>query len=75
MDVSTLCSLKYGDVAEGLARNEHRLKLDLYRQKSGTEFYTFLGRDATEALREYLNDVKTRGITLNHKTSLFLKES
>ena len=75
MDVSTLCSLKYGDVAEGLARNDHPLKLDLYRQKSGTEFYTFLGRDATEALRAYLNDVKARGIALNAKTPLFLKES
>jgi len=75
MDVSTLCSLKYGDVAEGLAKNEHPLKLDLYRQKSGTEFYTFLGKDATEAVRAYVNDVRARGITLNPKTPLFLKES
>jgi site-specific recombinase XerD len=75
MDISTLCSLKHGDVAEGLAKNEHPLKLDLYRQKSGTEFYTFLGRDAAEAVRAYLNDVKARGITVNNKTPLFLKES
>lgn len=60
MDVSTLCNLKYGDVAEGLAKNEHPLKLDLYRPKTGTEYYTFLGRDACEALKAYLNDVKAK---------------
>jgi site-specific recombinase XerD len=75
MDVSTLCSLKYGDVAEGLAKNEHPLKLDLYRQKSGTEFYTFLGKDAIEALKAYVNDVRARRIALNAKAPLFLKES
>jgi len=74
MDVSTLCSLKYGDVAEGLERNEHPLKLDLYRPKSGTEYYTFLGRDACEAIRAYLNDLKAKGITLSHNDPLFLKE-
>jgi len=75
MDVSTLCSLKYGDVAEGLERNEHPLKLDLYRPKSGTEYYTFLGRDACEAIRAYLNDLKTKGIKLDYNLPLFLKES
>ena len=75
MDVSTLCSLKYGDVAEGLAKNEHPLKLDLYRPKTGTEYYTFLGRDAVEALKAYLNNVKGRGVKMAPNTPLFLKLS
>lgn len=73
LDVSTLCSLKYGDVAEGLAKNEHPLKLDLYRGKTGTDFYTFLGRDATEALKAYLADMKQRGVKFTHNTPLFVQ--
>ncbi|MBS7615011.1 tyrosine-type recombinase/integrase [Candidatus Bathyarchaeota archaeon] len=75
MDVSTLCSLKVGDVAEGLARNDHPLKLDLYRPKTGTEYYTFLGRDACEGLKAYLNDLKAKGISHEPNDPLFLKES
>ena len=75
MDVSTLCSLKYGDVAEGLAKNEHPLKLSLYRPKTGTEYCTFLGRDAAEALHAYLDGVKAKGIKITCNTPLFLKLS
>lgn len=74
IDVSTLCGLKYGDVAEGLARNEHPLKLDLYRQKSGVEFYTFLGRDTVQAVKTYLADMRARDVQFQHGTPLFLKE-
>jgi len=74
MDVSTLCNLKYGDVAEGLAKGEHPLKLSLYRPKTGTEYYTFLGKDACGALRAYLNDLKAKGIQLSYSDPLFLKE-
>ncbi len=73
MDVSTLCSLRQGDVAGGLDRDEHPLKLELFRQKSGTEFYTFLGKDACEAIRAYLNVVRDRGVRLAPATPLFLK--
>ena len=75
MDVSTLCSLKYGDVAEGLAKNEHPLKLDLFRPKTGIEYYTFLGHDAVEAIKAYLDDAKGRGVVFDERTPLFLKES
>jgi len=75
IDVSTLCSLKYGDVAEGLAKNEHPLRLNLYRPKTGTEYYTFIGRDAVEAIRAYLNDLKAKGIKMTPNTTLFLKVS
>ena len=73
LDASTLCSIKYGDVAEGLAKNEYPLKLELQRPKTGTDFYTFLGHDATEALRAYLADMKQRGVTFTHGTALFLQ--
>lgn len=74
MDVSTLCDLKYGDVTDGLMKNEHPLRLNLYRPKTGVQYFTFLGRDACEAIRAYLNDLKAKGITLSPNDPLFLKE-
>jgi integrase len=74
MDVSTLCSLRYGDVAPGLEKNEHPLTLHLYRKKSGTEYVTFLGKDGIEAIRAYLNTLRARGIELKYEDPLFLKE-
>jgi site-specific recombinase XerD len=74
MDVSTLCSLKYGDVAEGLDKDEYPLKLELYRPKTGVEYYTFIGKDAVEALRAYLADMKARGVDYSNDSPLFLKE-
>ena len=38
MDVSTLCSMTYGDVVDGLAKNEHPVKLELFREKTGVEY-------------------------------------
>jgi len=75
LDVSTLCDLKYGDVAEGLSKNEYPIKLDLYRPKTGIEYYTFLGKDSCDSIRAYLNDVKSRGLKHMHNDPLFLKES
>jgi site-specific recombinase XerD len=74
MDVSTLCDLQYRDVTEGLKSEEHPLKLELFRKKSGTEYYTFLGKDAVEAIKAYLADVNVRGRQFQHDTPLFLKE-
>ena len=71
IDVSTLCSLKYKDVKNKL--EDHPLKLDLVRGKTGVEYYTFLGRDATEALKAYLNDLKAKGINLGDNDPLFVK--
>jgi len=75
MDVSTLCGMKVGDVAEGLAKNEHPLQLNLYRIKTGIEYYTFLGRDAAESLKAYMNDLRGKGLTLSPNDFLFIKES
>jgi len=74
LDASTLCSLNYGDVSEGLAKNEHPLKLEVHRPKSGVDFYTFLGRDAIKALEAYLADLKSRGVTLRGNMPLFVQE-
>ena len=74
MDVSTLCSLKYGDISEGLAKNQHPLKLDLYRPKTGVEYYTFLGKDSVNAIKAYISDMQNRGVTFTFSMPLFLKE-
>lgn len=73
LDVSTLCNLTYGDIAKGLESGECPLKLDLFRGKGGTEFYTFLGRDSLEAIKAYLNDLRGAGVEFGAKTPLFLK--
>jgi len=74
LDVSTLCSLTYGDVSEGLAKNEHPLKLEPQRPKTGVQNYTFLGRDAITALKAYLSDMRSKGVVFKHTTPLFLQE-
>ena len=74
MDVSTLCSLKYGDVVEGLSKEELPLKLELHRLKTGTEYYTFIGTDAVEAVKAYIADRKARGVQFRNDTAMFLKE-
>lgn len=69
LDVSTLCSLNYGDVKEGLEKDEHPLKIEPMRVKTGVEFYTFVGKDAIDALKAYLADMKSRDIVVtNQKT-------
>lgn len=73
LDVSTLCNLKYGDVRKGLETNEYPLKLETVREKTGVQYYTFLGKDAIEAVKAYINDAKARGIKLNDNTPLFIK--
>jgi len=74
LDSSTLCSLNYGDVEEGLAKDEHPLKLEIYRPKSGVDFYTFLGKDAVEALKAYLADARARGVVFRSNTPLFIQD-
>jgi len=74
LDVSTLCSLDYGDVKEGLEKNEHPLKIEPTRVKTSVEFYTFIGKDAIDALKAYLADMRSRGVEFTDKTPLFLQE-
>jgi len=74
LDAATLCSIKYGDVSEGLAKGEYPLKLELHRVKTGTDFYTFLGRDAIEALKAYIADMKSRGVQFAFDSPLFVQD-
>lgn len=73
MDVSTLCSMRYEDVSEGLKTEERPLKLEPFREKARAEYYTFLGRDAINSIEAYLNDLESRGIRLKPKDPLFVK--
>jgi integrase len=74
MDVSTLCQMTYSDIADGLAKNEYPLKLELHRSKTGTDYNTFLGKDAIGAIKAYLNDAKSRGVQFKNNTPLFVQE-
>jgi len=38
------------------------------------EYYTFLGKDAVQALRAYVADMKSRGVNYSYNSPLFLKE-
>jgi len=71
MDASTLLSMKRGQVD---LSTEPPIRLDLYRSKAGQNYYTFIGRDALEAIKAYLADLKTRGIELQPGDPLWLQE-
>ena len=74
MDVATLCSLRFCDVAQGLNEDQSPMKIEVQRPKTGTDYYTFVGRDGLEALKIYLNDLKARGFNLKDESPVFLKE-
>jgi integrase len=73
MDASTLCSLNYEDIVPAVQTGEHPFKLELLRKKSDTEYYTFLGKDAVEALKAYVADQEARGTKWNLESPLFTK--
>jgi len=73
MDASTLCSLNYEDIVPAVETGEHPFKLELLRKKSDTEYYTFLGKDAVEALKAYVADQEARGTEWNLESPLFTK--
>jgi integrase/recombinase XerD len=73
-DVSTLCSLNYGDVAKELEEDKSPLMLHIIREKEGVEYHTFLGRDAIEALKLYLDERQNKyGEKPSWDTPLFTK--
>jgi integrase/recombinase XerD len=74
MDVSTLCSLNYGDVARELEEGREPLMLHIVREKEEVEYHTFLGRDAVKALKNYLAERKRRNHEeLRYDTPLYVK--
>jgi integrase/recombinase XerD len=75
MDVSTICSLNYGDIARQLKEEKAPLMIHVNRDKESVEFHTFLGRDAIEALKLYIQERERKyGEKLQHDTPLFVKE-
>lgn len=74
MDISTVCSLDYGQVEGALADGKVPLKVDLHRPKTGVDYYSFLGKDAIDAIRLYVRDMRSRGLAFKSSTPLFLKE-
>jgi len=73
-DVSTLCSLNYGDVKGELGAGKTPMMIYVVRGKEEVEYFTFVGRDAVEALNAYLNDRKVKGEKLEYDTPLFIKD-
>jgi integrase len=75
MDISTVCSLNYGDVEEGLSRGDEPLMIHVKRPKIGLNYRTFIGRDSIETLRTYLNErVNKYGEKMSYETPLFMTE-
>lgn len=75
MDEATLCGLRYSDISEGLQKDSCPLVLTLRRDKTGTDYCTFIGRDAINSLKAYLAELKRKDILHDPDTPLFLKES
>ena len=73
-DVSTICSLNYGDVKRGLETGECPLMINVVREKEEIEYFTFIGSDAVEALKAYLNERRSKGEKLKLSSPLFVKE-
>ncbi|MGC9308182.1 MAG: tyrosine-type recombinase/integrase [Thermoplasmatota archaeon] len=73
-DVSTLCSLDYGDVARGLDNDECPLAIEVVRKKRNIAYTTFIGRDAIDALNAYLIHRRQREGPLSLDEPLFVKE-
>jgi len=76
MDISTLLSLNYGDVVEGLRRTPlKRHMITAERKKTGQKYRTFFGKDAMVYLANYLqergrlrwNDALFVGLIGNHE--------
>ncbi len=74
LDESTLCGMKYADVSRILDSKDEPFKLELFREKAGVDYYTFLGKDASNALRAYLRDLTSRGVMLKAQSPLWITE-
>jgi integrase/recombinase XerD len=72
LGVNELCDLTFGDVAEGLQKNEEPLHLHLIRKKEEVEFDTFLGAEAIDALKAYLAQRRRDEETLRENSPLFI---
>lgn len=75
MDDSTLCSIKYKQVKKAVISESYKQphKIELFRNKAEVDHYTFLGKDAVEAIQAYVQYLKNNdGITLSDDDPLFI---
>jgi integrase len=54
LSIGDAVALNYGDVRRELEAGKMPIMIHLYRQKTGVDFRTFIGRDAVKLLGEYL---------------------
>jgi len=54
LSIGDAVGLNYGDVRRELEAGKQPLMIHLYRQKTGVDYRTFIGRDAVKLLGEYL---------------------
>ena len=77
-DISTLSSIDYGDVARELDEGEDGdgdpLMITVVREKEEVEYFTFVGKDAIDAVKAYLDERKHKGEELTYQSPLFVKE-
>jgi len=74
ISLAELCSLNYGDVARELEEGKIPLCLHIIREKEKVEYYTFLGKDAVDALKLYIHEREMRGEKLTYMSPLFTNE-
>jgi integrase/recombinase XerD len=75
MDISTVCSLNYGDLKEGLEKGEEPLMIHVKRPKVGLNYRIFIGHDAIESIKTYLNERRVKyKEDIDFDTPLFMLE-
>jgi integrase len=62
----------YGDIKKEFEEGKDFIHLQAVRQKTQTNYDTFIGRNAVEALKTYFQIRKQHGEVFNDKTPLFL---
>ena len=66
--------LNFGDL-EGFDKNEKWARIEVYREKEHVEYETFLGPNATEALRAYIGVREQKGEKTTGDSPLFVTET
>ncbi len=75
MDISTALSLNYGHIQEGLEGGNEPLMIHVNRPKVGLNYRTFVGHDAVEALKLYMNQRKVKyKEEIGYDTPLFVSD-
>jgi integrase len=74
MSINECCNLTYADIAKGLETNEEPLNLHLIRKKEQVEYDTFIGAEAIEAIKAYLDQRRRKGEVLERITPVFILE-